>query len=278
MTGAATLPLGVRLAHAPLACGLVPLQDACGRSHLAVFYPYPRGLPRVADGRRPRCSLLLTLALRRSRALRRRPYLPVGWLWYLVTLVPVIGLVQVGPQAMADRYTYVPLVGLFIAGVWGVHDLLARSALGRRALAPLALAAVAACAVLTRIQVGYWRDDVTLYEHAIAVTRDNFLAHNNLARELAQQLRFDEAKEHLVEALRIQPGYPDARTNLAGVLMRQGRMQEAIAELRTAVENTPGYAPAHRNLAALLEHAGRREEAAAHLREAERLEAGGPAL
>ena len=103
---------------------------------------------------------------------------------------------------------------------------------------------VVACAVLTRVQVGFWRDDVTLYEHALAVTGDNSLAHNNLAMALVSQRRYGEAREHLREALRIQPGYVDARSNLAGVLASEGHLEEAIAELRTAIANMPGSAPA----------------------------------
>jgi tetratricopeptide (TPR) repeat protein len=274
MSSVGALPLGVRVAQAILA-SVAYIGKTLWPQGLAVFYPYPSQilLWNVALA----ALLLLVLSAGAVRAAARYPYLLVGWCWYLVTLLPVIGLVQVGLQAMADRYTYLPLVGLFIAAVWGVSDLLAQRAFGRRALVPLALATSAACLVLTRIQVGYWRDDVPLYEHALAVTSDNYLAHNNLALELVNENRLVEAREHFVEALRIQPGYPDARNNLAGVLIRQGRIEEAIAQLRTAVENSPGYAPGHRNLAALLQQAGRKEEAATHYREALRLEAGGGA-
>jgi len=273
VASAGTLPLQVRVAQALLA-SVAYLGKAIWPAGLAIFYPYPSviSLWEVASA----AALLLALTTLALRARETRPYLAVGWLWYLVTLVPVIGLVQVGLQAMADRYTYLPLVGIFLAAVFGAHDGLGASALGRRARAPLALAMVVACAVLTRMQVGVWRDDVTLYEHALAVTHDNFLAHNNLAMELVPQRRYAEAREHLHEALRIQPAYPDARNNLAGVLLQEGRTQEAIDELRAAVASTPGYAPAHRNLAAVLQQTGHGDEAAAQLREAERLEAASP--
>jgi len=274
VSSAGALPLGVRVAQALLA-SVAYIGKALWPQGLAIFYPYPSviALWKVACA----AALLLALSVLALRLRRAHPYLAVGWLWYLVTLLPVIGLVQVGLQAMADRYTYLPLVGLFLAAVFGAHDLLDGSALARRARAPLALAAVVACAVLTRMQLAVWRDDVTLYQHALAVTRDNFLAHNNLAMELVSQQRFVEAREHLREALRIQPGYPDARNNLAGVLLQEGRTQEAIEELRTAVANSPDYAPGHRNLAAVLQQTGHGEEAAAQLREAERLEAAGGA-
>jgi predicted negative regulator of RcsB-dependent stress response len=265
------VPLEVRVAQA-LISSVAYIGKMLWPQGLAFFYPYPSVIPL---GKVVFAALtLVILSAGAARAAGRCPYVAVGWCWYLVTLLPVIGLVQVGMQAMADRYTYLPLVGLFIAVCWGVPDLLAGRAWARRALVPLALATAAACVVQTRIQVGYWRNDIALNERALAVTTDNYVAHNNLALELADQYRFDEAREHFVEALRIQPGYSDARNNLAGVLLRQGRTQEAIAQLQTAVENAPTYAPAHRNLAAILLQAGRTEEAAAHQREALRLEAG----
>jgi tetratricopeptide (TPR) repeat protein len=269
-TGA--LSLDVRVAQS-LISAVAYLGKGVWPRSLAFFYPYPDAIPLVkAAGA---ASLLLALTAFALRFARTRPYLAVGWLWYLVTLLPVVGLVQVGMQAMADRYTYLPLVGIFIAAVFGAYDLLAARPLGRRLLAPLAAAVVVACVLLTRIQVGYWQNDVVLNEHALAVTRGNFVAHNNLALSFVGQHRYAEAQAHLEEALRIKPGYPDARNNLAGVLIEQGRLLEAADVLRAAVVQTPTYAPAHRNLAALLEHMGRRDEAAAYLREAERLEAGG---
>ncbi|HEX5067206.1 MAG TPA: tetratricopeptide repeat protein [Myxococcota bacterium] len=265
------LPLDARVAQA-LISSVAYLGKSVWPRSLACFYPYPDAISLVkAAGA---ASLLLALTALALRYVRTRPYLAVGWFWYLVTLLPVVGLVQVGMQAMADRYTYLPLVGIFIAAVFGAYDLLAARTLGRRLLAPLAAAVVAACVLLTRIQVGYWQNDIVLNEHALAVTQGNFVAHNNLALAFVSQQRYAEAQAHLEEALRIRPGYPDARNNLAGVLIQQGRLHEAADELRTAVVNSPTYAPAHRNLAALLQQMGRPDEAAAHLREAERLEAG----
>ncbi|HVN38204.1 MAG TPA: tetratricopeptide repeat protein [Myxococcota bacterium] len=266
------LPLPFRAANALVAL-VAYLGKALWPQGLAFFYPYPSELSLWKVG--ASALLLLSASAGALRAAATRSYLTVGWFWYLVTVAPVIGLVQIGMQAMADRYTYLPLCGIFIAAVWGAHDLFAARPSIRLAQAPLVAALGMACIVLTRIQVGYWRDDFTLYERAIAVTRDNFLAHNNLAAALMRQDRLAEARGHLEEALRIQPHFPDARNNLAGVLLRQGHTDEAIAELRTVVEDTPGYAPAHRNLAAILAQMGRSEEAAAHEQEARRLESGG---
>jgi len=273
VSSTAALPLGVRIAQA-LISSVAYLEKTVWPRDLAFFYPYPDVIPlwKVVGA----ALLLVTLTALAWRVRRTQPVWIVGWLWYLLTLAPVSGVVQVGLQAMADRYTYLPLIGLFLAGVFGVDAWLAARPAASRLRVPLAAAIVAACVVLTRIQVGTWQNDVVLYEHALAVTRDNYLAHNNLALELAQgQQRYAEAQVHLVEALRIHPGYPDARNNLAGVLIHQGRLVEALDELRTAVVNSPGYAPGHRNLAALLQQMGRPDEAAAHLREAERLESGG---
>jgi tetratricopeptide (TPR) repeat protein len=273
VSSTAALPLSVRFAQA-LISSVAYVVKAVWPQHLAFFYPYPDTIPLWRAGGAALVLLVTTaLALRFART---RPYFAVGWLWYLVTLAPVSGVVQVGLQAMADRYTYIPLVGLSLAAVFGAREWLSARPRTARLQAPLAAAVVLACIALTRIQVGTWRNDVTLFEHALAVTRDNYLAHNNLALQLVQMGRIAEAEGHLRDALRIKPGYPDARSNLAGVLAQQGRVREALDELRTAVANAPRYAPAHRNLAALLEQAGRADEAAAHQREAERLEAGQP--
>ncbi|HVH16720.1 MAG TPA: tetratricopeptide repeat protein [Myxococcota bacterium] len=266
------LPLSVRISQA-LISAVAYVAKALWPRHLAFFYPYPDVIPlwQVAGA----ALLLVASTVLALRVGKTRPVWAVGWLWYLVTLAPVSGVVQVGLQAMADRYTYLPLVGLFLAGVFGVREVLAAWPRAARLQAPLAAALVAACIAQTRIQVGTWRNDVALNEHALAVTRDNYLAHNNLAMELVHQQRFADAQTHLLEALRIKPSYLDARSNLAGVLVNQGRLYEATEQLRAIVVDAPRYAPAHRNLAALLAQGGKADEAAAHLREAERLEAAG---
>jgi tetratricopeptide (TPR) repeat protein len=272
MSSAGTLPLGVRVAQAILS-SVTYLRQTLWPEGLAVFYPYPS---EIELGSVALAALLLAgISVGALRALPRAPWLAVGWGWYLVTLLPVIGLVQVGLQAHADRYTYLPLVGIFVAGVWGVSEPLARSPALRRALVPLALAASAACLVLTRLQTATWRDSTTLFERAVAVTEDNYVAHNHLGLALMGQGRLAEARAHFEEAVRIQPRYPDARNNLAGVLLNQGHLEPAIAELRQLVEYAPHDAAAHRSLAALLRKAGRTDEAAAAVREAERIESGG---
>jgi Tfp pilus assembly protein PilF len=183
---------------------------------------------------------------------RRAPYLIVGWLWYLGTLVPVIGLVQVlGGHGMADRYTYVPLTGLFLMAVWGVADLAAR---WRLALLPatVGLVVLAACAVATWVQIGYWYDSTTLWTHALEVDPNNYLGNNNLGTVLLNQGKVDEAMRHYEACLRVVPGYALAHYNMGCALAEKGRTQEAIWHCRQAIAINPHYPDAHNNLGALL--------------------------
>ncbi len=171
---------------------------------------------------------------------RRRPYLTAGWFWYLGTLVPVIGLVHVGMQAMADRYTYVPLIGLFVMLAWGGWELAGAWRLGRFAPA-VAAAALAACAVLTVRQELYWKDSETFNKRILERTPDNYVAHNNLAMFYLKTNRMDEALAHFTVAAEENPNYAEAHNNLGGIFMRQERYDEAIEHFRTAVRLHPAY-------------------------------------
>jgi tetratricopeptide (TPR) repeat protein len=209
---------------------------------LAIFYQYPRHAlplwkPAVA------ALLLVTVSVAAIRLRRSRPWLPVGWFWYVLTLVPVIGLVQVGSQAMADRYTYVPLIGIFIVAAWGAPDLEARvvsrgssveagrSATPRGApiLASTGLLVVLVLAARTWVQVGHWRSTVALFTHAVEATRDNAVAHNLLASALEQAGESDLSLAHLREALRIAPGFADAHFELTRALIRRKEIDEAAS-------------------------------------------------
>ena len=201
----------------------------------------------------------------------KRAYLPVGWFWYVGTLVPVIGLVQVGSAAMADRYTYVPLIGLFVIVAWGVPELLGEWP-GRRAMLPAAAGVViCACAVAARSQVWYWQGDQPLWNHALEVTTGNYLAHHNLAEALAREGKLDEALAHYAEAIRLRPEYGDAYNNLGLILMMQRRNEEALPFFAEAVRLKPGLAEAHNNMGVALKNMGRLDEAIAELREALRI-------
>src|SRR5262249_46168360 len=156
------------------------------------------------------------------------PYLLVGWLWYLGTLVPVIGLVQVGSQSMADRYTYIPLIGVCLALVWGLDELTQRWRHQAAAWSTVGAVALVVSVRLTHHQIGYWKDGVTAWNHAIAVTENNYAAHNNLAHILIAEGRLDEALEQYQEAVRLRPDFAEAQYNLGYALAQKGRVAEAI--------------------------------------------------
>jgi tetratricopeptide (TPR) repeat protein len=204
------------------------------------------------------------------RAARRFPYLIVGWLWYLGTLIPVIGLVQVGLQSMADRYTYVPLIGIFILIAWGVPELLNRWRYRRFALASAAVGILLACIIMTYVQIGYWRNNIILYEHAIKVTSENAWAQNNLGYALSLQGKTREAIAHFQKAISIN-NPADAHYNLGIMLASQGKLDEAIYQFRESLRISPDYAKAYNNLGSALLYQGRLDEAIASYREALRL-------
>ena len=252
-------PISVRLANAVVAY-VGYIGKMFWPSRLVALYPHPENaLPewRVALS----AVLLAGLTALAIRFARRAPYLAFGWLWYLVTLVPVIGLVQVGNQAMADRYTYVPLIGLFILVAWGIPDLLPGRSIPpkerrKRAEPPavrlwrtirtMILAVVAAMAILAlmvvaRKQVGFWKDSATVFRHSIAVIKNNYLAEHELGACLVKSGELDEGVKHFAEAVRIKPDWGIAHTNLAISLCWQGRYAEAWKEVH--LSRKYGYAP-----------------------------------
>jgi hypothetical protein len=241
-------PLPLRLANAVVAYA-VYLRQAVWPSGLAPFYPFPEhGWPawQVAGA----AVLLVTITAIAWRQRRRRPYLLVGWLWYVGTLVPVIGLVSVGDQARADRFTYLPLIGVFIAVAWTVCDSL--STAGLEALVGVGGVVVAACAVATHAQLGYWQDDEHLWRHALTVTTANDFAHNNLGVVLAQRGQFEDAAAHFAAAVEINPRNDNAQVNLARAYLVMGKPQAAIDRLHTALAVHPENAEARHDLDELL--------------------------
>ncbi len=260
-------PLGLRLENA-IASYATYIVEMFWPANLAVFYPYPHGVPvwQIA------LSALLIACVSAVALLQRRarPYLAVGWLWYLGTLVPVIGLIQVGAQARADRYTYLPMVGLTIMLAWGLPELLKG-----KAAAVAALAACLACAAVCEAQIQYWRNSETLFRHALAVTKDNYLAHHNLGVALAGEGRFGEAIEQYRAALEIAPDAANVQTDYGNALARSGRPQEAIAHYRAALAVLPDSPIAHNDLAnALAANPATLPQAIAEYRTALRLEPG----
>ena len=237
---------------------------------LAVFYPHPGSALRLWQVVAA-VLLLASISALVYRLRRRHRYLVMGWAWYVVTLIPVIGILQVGTHEMADRYTYVPLVGLFVMVAWGVPEMVAR---WRHRQVGLAVSAAAVLSVLTACtwqQVGHWRDSETLFEHTLRVTSNNALAHTNLGHALLEQGKADEATGHLTKALAIQPGYVKARTNLGIALAGQGRFDEAVAHFAEALACDPDNLDAHYNMGVAMIKRGDLKAAAGHFSEVLRI-------
>jgi len=266
MTGLERLPMTIRLGNAAVSYGHYLLMTVWPRG-LAVFYPHP-GRDLAGWHAFLAAVVLAALSVLFLAGARKRPYLATGWLWYLGTLLPVIGIVQVGAQAMADRYTYVPLIGLFILMAWGVADLVASRRLPRGLLALAAAAVLAAFAVCSYVQVGHWRNNVTLFEHALAVTSGSLLAHKNLGVELSAQGRYGEAVHHFTEAVAIAPGDAGLYYNIATALGAQGRHDEAVKMYLAALEADPQNADALFNLGNTYVRQGQTEAAVQCYREA----------
>lgn len=222
------LPFGARAANAVVSYVAYILKTVWP-SHLAVVYPHPvTTLPewQVVGS----IVLLIAVTLLVVRSARSLPYLTVGWLWYVVTLVPVIGLVQVGDQAMADRYTYIPLIGLFIMAAWGFRER-ENGRVGEWAMGTAAIVIIAALMAASFVQVGYWHNDFTLNRHGLAVTKGNYQLHLNLACALHQNKDYDEAEQEYKEAIRIRPMLIQAHSNLALLYYTRGRYAEAWQEI-----------------------------------------------
>ena len=234
---------------------------------LAAFYPHPGpalpGWQAAASG-----LLLLGLSYLAVRAGRKHPYLPVGWFWYLGTLFPVIGIVQVGDQALADRYTYIPLIGIFIILAWGATDLTARWLHRRVVLALGAAVALSACLVLTWFQVGYWHDTGVLFEHAKNVTADNYMADRSLIATYAHQGRFEEAVALFRQAIKIKPDSEHLYNNVGMAYSSQGKFEEATAMFQKALELKPNFAEAFNNLGKVLGNQGKLDAALAMFQKA----------
>lgn len=243
---------------------------------LAVFYPYPSALPwgMVAVSAIFLVFLSgLCLAKRRSS-----PYLFVGWLWYLGMLVPVIGLIQAGAQARADRYTYLPQIGLCLALGWGIAELTKSWRYRRPVLAATAFIALSMLMGRTWDQTKIWRDSETLWTHALAVTSHNDTAHNNLGIALSRKGDADNALLHFEEVAEIKPNRRKLHYNMAIALLQKGKIDDAIANYEKELEIQPEFAEAHNNLGILLAQKGRTAEAIAHLQKALEIEPRYPKL
>lgn len=260
-----TFPPGSRIANA-LVAYVVYLQKTFWPVNLAVFYPFPEALPGWQMLGAALIMALISVVV--VAAARRWPFLPVGWFWYVGILVPVIGIVQVGTHALADRYTYIPLIGLFVMAAWGVPELLKKWRYGKAALIAATTLILAGLTAVTWTQTGHWRNSITLFEHALKVTDRNDLAHNNLGIALRGAGKVAEAESHYREALRIRPDSEQAHFNLGNLLFAGGRADDAISHYQAALRIRPGYENAHVNLGAALMSRGLYGQAVVHYRKA----------
>jgi len=257
--------LKIRIANAVVSCTNY-IGKMIWPKGLAVFYPHL--------GMRPIWHVVLAglvlvgISVAVIWWLRRRPYLAVGWLWYIGTLVPVIGLVQIGGQSMADRYTYVPLTGLFIAVAWGITDFTARLRHRKIVLGLCATAVLSALAICTWQQVSYWRNSITLYEHTLAVTKGNCEAYWGLGMALAEKGELDQAIKCYEQALKIVPEHGDIHRHIGLALLQKGQIDQTIKHYSESLRHKPGDYQTHMDMGQVLIHQKKYEQAVRHYKKA----------
>jgi len=244
VSSTAALPIGIRMENVFISY-MAYIGKMIWPSNLAIFYPYPKLLvPWQVIG-----SVLLLVAITLAVIWRAKksPYLATGWLWYLGTLVPVIGIVHVGPQAMADRYAYISLIGLFVMAAWGVPELLKTWRYRKAILLTLSILIILGLSIKTWTQVGYWQDSFTLFDHALKVTDDNWLAYNNSGTAYNDQGHYRQAINDFNKAIEIKPDHADAYVNRGAAYGRLGHYKQAIEDLNKALEIKPDDAMAYGN-------------------------------
>jgi Flp pilus assembly protein TadD len=274
MAGLERVPFATRLANA-VDSYVQYLVDMLWPAGLSVVYPYPDSFDAMAV--MAAAALLLVVSLFALASFRRRPYLFTGWFWYLGTLVPVIGLVHVGSQARADRYTYLPLIGIFIMIAWGAAELTER--LGRRRILLVLLAGPVLFALIlaATLQTGRWENSVTLFRHSISVTRDNYQLHAALGTALAKRGELEKAVGHFETVLSGRPNEVESHYSLGLALIQSGRLPEGIARLQGALRLDPEHSASHDNLGFAYAQLGMLDEAIGHYRELVRLRPRDPA-
>jgi len=266
VSSATEVPFAFRIENA-LVSYLAYILQFFWPARLAVLYPYATRLPAwqviVAFA-----ALAAITAFAFSQR-KQRPYLVVGWLWFAGVLIPVIGLVQVGIQSRADRYMYIPLIGLSIIAVWGLSEIATRRA-AVRPVAALAIAACCAYGVVAWSSAAYWRDTVTLFRRTIEVTDDNWGALAILSQAFLRQNRVDDALPYIAETLRLRPNLPEAHINFGAALSERGDFDAAEDQYRRALQLDPESPDAHEGLGVVLTEKGRFDEALANLLKAEK--------
>ena len=264
----ASFPLTVRLENALVAYGRY-LGKLFWPAKLPFFYPHPGHWPLVTV--LATTVLLAGISLGAWMMRRDRPYLLVGWCWYVITLLPVIGLVQVGYQSMANRYMYVPSIGIFLALAWLAHAMTRRWRNQWLLLSASAAVVTLACIPITRLQIGYWKNSKLLFQYASVIIDNNWLAYARLGLVFSQEGRTDEAISEYRQALKLNPDDADTHYNLANALYRKGLLDEAIGQYQESLKLNPNDAGGHNNLGIVLFQKGRRPEAIAQFQEALRL-------
>jgi tetratricopeptide (TPR) repeat protein len=253
-----SIPLLTRLANAFVSY-MAYIEKMVWPSRLAVLYPYPvEGLPmqRLVTA----VLLLLGISFWVIHIAKNSRYLLVGWLWYLGTLVPVIGLIQVGNQSMADRYTYLPSIGIFIMIAWGISEISVKWRFRKILLCISSVAVLSAFSICTYFQLHYWQNSVTLFEHTIKVTRNNLLAYINLDNAYVELGRYNDAVEACKQAISIKPNYAKAHYNLSVAYIQLGRWQDAIEACEQAISIKPNYAKAYYSLGVAYGRLGRQQD------------------
>jgi tetratricopeptide (TPR) repeat protein len=264
-------PLTMRVANA-VASYVKYIQKLIWPHDLAILYPYPEVITagQVLAG----CAVLGCITFLAVRYCKRLPWLFVGWFWHVGTLVPVIGLVQVGVQAMADRYTYIPFIGLFLILSWGAPVLIGKWQYKNIALSVITTVIFFVMITTTWTQVSYWKNSIRLFEHALRVTKLNYVIHNNLGFELVLQDQKDQAIKHYKQALRINSEFEQAHVNLGSVLFSQAKIEESFAYYQAVLKVRPEFARVHYNFGVLLLKIGRIDEAIVHFQETLRIKPG----
>jgi hypothetical protein len=265
--------LSSRLANAPVAF-VTYLEKTFMPNDMAIFYPFSDQLPiwQVLGA----IILIIVISVTVIVMAKRLPYLFVGWMWFTITLLPVIGIIQVSltaPYSIADRYHYLPSIGIAAMLAWGIPFLIKREDTRRKILFPASIAVLTIMAVLTWQQCGYWRDNVSLFGHALQVTKDNYLAHNSLGTELFNNGKIEEAMYHYNEAIRLNPNATDFYNNRGICYFALGQPQSAVEDYNKAVTLNPKYADAYYNRGVAYVKLGRNQSAFDDFSEAIRLKA-----
>jgi tetratricopeptide (TPR) repeat protein len=267
----ASFPLSARVANAIRSYSVYMVKWVYPHD-LAVFYPHPgAGIPAWKMILPTLLMFLMTLVV---FVKKKHRYLTVGWLWYIVTLIPVIGLVQIGTHGMADRYVYIPMIGLSIMAAWGMFRLLEGLRYGRIFLAVSAIVVVALLCLGTRYQMKNWQNGITLFRHTLQVTSDNYKIHHNLGVLLMRRGKTKEAVHHYQEAIRIKPDFEDPHYNLGFLHAKQGQLDKAAEHYVQVLRINPRHVNAHNNLGVVLARQGKRRKAIIHFSKALEIEPG----